>query len=366
MLELAPDGIIRVDTAGTITFANDQAAKLFGYDPRELPGKTIESLMPRRFRDMHVNDRAEYTANPRTRPMGVGLDLYGLRKDGTEFPVEIALAPTYTDSELTVTAIIRDITDRKRAEEEIKRLNRTLESRVRTRTSQLEAANRELEAFSYSVSHDLKTPLRQIDEFSRDLAERYQDELSDRGAKDVRFIRESAVRMTRLIDDILRLSRVGQAEIHFGGVDLSAIVESIAEDLQGRNPERKVTFRIQPGLLDRADPGLIRVALEDLIGNAWKFTAGTSDACIEFGATRHGGKRVYFVTDNGAGFDMKYADKLFSPFQRLHSDEEFEGSGIGLAIVMRIIRRRGGHVWGEGEVGKGATFYFTLHPGGER
>jgi len=366
VLELAPDGIVRVDTAGTITFANEQAGRLFGYEPSELPGKKIESLIPRRFRGVHVAHRAEYTSNPRTRPMGVGLELYGLRKDGTEFPVEIALAPTYEHGDLTVTAIIRDITERKRAEEEIKRLNRVLESRVRARTAQLEATNRELEAFSYSVSHDLQAPLRHIEEFSRDLAERYSGKLGARGNKDVRFIRESALRMARLIDDILRLSRVGRAENSFCDVDLSATARSIADDLQRKEPGRGITFHIQPGLTCRADPGLIRIALEDLMGNAWKFTANTPDARIEFGMREEPGDgRVYFVRDNGAGFDMKYADRLFAPFQRLHSEEEFPGSGIGLAIVMRVIRRHGGRVWGEGEVGNGATFYFTINPEGE-
>lgn len=366
VLELAPDGIIVVDTAGSITFVNDQADKMFAYEQDELIGKPIESLIPERYHRAHVEHRADYAAEPRTRPMGIGLELYGLRKDGTEFPVEIALSPTRKGGELAVTAIIRDITDRKRAEEEIKRLNAELERRVIARTAQLAAANKELEAFSYSVSHDLSAPLRLIDGFSRDLTERYQDKLDDRGTNDVTWIRESVARMAELINDLLQLSRIGRADARFQDVDLSAIAQSIADDLQRQEPAREVGFDIQPGVVARADARLIRIALENLLGNAWKFTSKTADAHIEFGTDEHTGERVYSVADNGAGFDMTYSDRLFTPFERLHTEAEFPGTGIGLAIVRRIINRHNGRVWAEGSVGNGATVYFTLHPEGEQ
>ena len=362
--QMPPDGIIIVDRKGSITFANSQAGKLFAYDREELLGKPIEMLIPERYHDVHTGHREDYAAEPRTRPMGIGLDLYGLRKDGTEFQVEIALSPMWVDEELAVTAIIRDVSEHRRVEEEIKRLNTELEMRVRARTAQLEAANKELEAFSYSVSHDLSAPLRLIDGFSRDLTENYQDNLDDRGKKDVKWIRESVGKMAQLIEDLLRLSRVGRAELCFEDIDLSVIVGSIVNDLQKTEPLREVTFAIQPDVIALADARLIRIALENLIGNAWKFSSKTANAYIEFGLSDEGGERVYSVKDNGAGFDMTYSDRLFAPFERLHTEAEFPGMGIGLAIVRRIINRHSGRVWAEGSVGKGANIYFTLHSEG--
>lgn len=360
VLELAPDGIVTVDKHGRITFASNQMEKIFGYKPDDLLGRQIETLIPERFHDLHITHRAEYSVSPRTRPMGVGLELYGLRKDGTEFPVEIALAPTWAENELTVTAIIRDITERKQAEAEIRKLNAELEERVRARTAQLEEANKELEAFSYSVSHDLSAPLRLIDGFSRDLDKTYEDKLDDRGKKDLKWIRESVAKMADLIDDLLQLSRIGRQQAQFETVDLSSIVNSITTDLQKQNPERQIIVSIQPNITAHAEPNLLHIVLDHLIDNAWKFTSKTTEARIEFGTSEDGDERVYFVKDNGVGFDMKYAGRLFAPFERLHTENEFPGTGIGLAIVRRIINRHHGRVWAEGEVGRGATIYFTL------
>ena len=236
------------------------------------------------------------------------------------------------------------------------------------RTSQdLEDANRELEAFSYSVSHDLRAPLRSIDGFSQILLEDYAEELDEEGKHYLDRVRSASQRMGRLIDDLLGLSRVTRSALNRRRVDLSALAEEVAGEFREANPERSVGFSAQKGLEVWGDIRLLRVALENLIGNAWKFTSKEPEAKIEFGLdeelSRRGRAPVYYVKDNGAGFEMSYADKLFGAFQRLHGASEFEGTGIGLATVQRIVRRHGGSIWAEGEVGRGATFYFTLAPG---
>lgn len=249
---------------------------------------------------------------------------------------------------------------RHEAEDALRALNLELEQRVLERTVQLEVANRELEAFSYSVSHDLRAPLRHINGFSRILEEESADVLGDGSRGCLRKIREASAHMAQLIDDLLKLSHVSRESIECHRIDVTGLCRELAQDLAESEPGRNVTFAILPSMTAQADLRLLKVVLQNLLGNAWKYTSRKEEATIEVGQTDCCGEKAFYVKDDGAGFDMQYADKLFGPFQRLHSRDEFPGTGIGLATVHRIIARHGGRVWAEGEVGKGATFYFTI------
>jgi light-regulated signal transduction histidine kinase (bacteriophytochrome) len=237
---------------------------------------------------------------------------------------------------------------------------------LRLAKSAAEAANRELEAFSYSVAHDLRAPLRGLDGFSQALLEDYADKFDDEGNRYLKHLRESAQQMGRLIEDLLALSRVSRAELVREPVDLSDLARNVTTQLQRAHPDRRIEIAIDAGLVAEGDARLLRIALENLLGNAWKFTGKSAEPRIEVGVTGGEEESAYFVRDNGAGFDMAYASKLFGAFQRLHSIDEFEGTGIGLATVQRIINRHGGRVWAIGEVDRGATFYFTLSEGALR
>jgi PAS domain S-box-containing protein len=482
LLESAPDAMVIVDGKGDICIVNSQTEELFGYERGELYGQKVEMLMPERFRSTHVRHRADYFLNPRMRQLGTVTELYGLHKDGHEFPADISLSPLSTEDGVLVIAAVRDITERKRMGEALRKSEekfskafryapslvivsssleegklievneafestfkykreevidrsaldlklwadpddrarviqmlrekgvvRDLEIRFRDRTGrifvglysatiaeiggeecllsivnditerkrmeekiellntdlaaralELETANRELEAFNYTVSHDMRIPLTAISGYAQVIQEMCGANLDEHCKEYLRDICDGTLRMGELIETLLNFSCLLRSELHRETVDVSGIAKSVAADLAMAEPGRRVAFTIAEGVTVQGDPKLMRAVLENLLGNAWKYTGARQEAVIEFGVAEIEGKPACFVRDNGAGFDMAYAEKLFIPFQRLPGAHEFKGHGIGLATVQRIISRHGGRVWAEGEPGRGACFYFTL------
>ena len=485
LLESAPDAMVIVNRAGQIEIVNAQTEKMFGYTRQELLGQAVEILVPKRFRDHHISHRDTFSSAPRTREMGAGLELLGRRKDGTEFPVEVSLSPLKAGEGTLISSAIRDVTDRKSAEEllrdtesrlalaldsvkigawdwdlttdisirslrhdeifgyatllpkwgkeiflthvfpeDLEPVNRCIadsfntghlnmecrivwpdksihwisvqgrvyraEKGVPTRmrgviaditdrrdaeqalerhrselarsNAQLSALNKELETFSYSVSHDLRAPLRHIDGFARILQEEYAGELGPEGRRYLDRVVQAVNHMGHLIDDLLNLARIGRKGLEPRRADLSEIVREAIQNLVKVDDNRQIEWHIEPLPEVECDPGLLKLVLSNLLSNAVKFSRDRRPAVVEVGSRSGEEGTIYFVRDNGVGFDPQYADKLFGVFQRLHRQDEFEGTGIGLATVQRIIHRHGGEVWPESQPGKGATFYFTLGP----
>jgi PAS domain S-box-containing protein len=484
LLESAPDAIVIVDQKGLIQLINAQTEKLFGYTRAELIGAPVETLVPQCFRGRHWSHREGYAQSPQPRSMGAGLELYGRRKDGTEFPIEISLSPLETAEGTLLCSAIRDVTQRKQlaerhrenelrfrllidavkdyaiisldadglvttwntgaerlkgyssgeiigqhmsrfypqadiarrkpdqelqqaastghmedqgwrvrkdgshfwaevaitavhdsagkligflkiakditakrdAEDQIQKLNSELTQRV----EELGTVNRELESFSYSVSHDLRAPLRHVDGFARILKEEYSPTLPEDAIRYLDRILEAATHMGQLIDDLLNLARIGRREMKREGVRIANVVKQAIAELPSEAQERHIEWRIEPLPEMNCDAGLLKLVFSNLLSNAVKFTRKQPIAVIEIGARMTGGVATIFVRDNGVGFDPRYADKLFGVFQRLHRHEDFEGTGVGLATVQRIIRRHGGEIWAESQVNSGTTFSFTL------
>ncbi len=329
-----------------------------GYEPHEVVGKQIsEILTPPSQRYMATFN------SPGFSDIGFARDLpfQVIKKNGEVIDVLLsAIAELDEEGKTTHSlCVMTDITERVQYEQDLIELNAELQQQ----SIKLEAVNKELESFSYSVSHDLRSPLRIVDGFSLALLEDYGDCLNEEGKSYLQQIRTSTQRMAELIDDLLQLSRLNRVEMHQEHINLSSMVTAIAQTLKLQDPNRDCQFAIADQVFATGDPQLLRIALENLLGNAWKFTGKQSQARIEFGITQHeryADQLVYFIKDNGAGFNMSYANKLFGAFQRLHKTEEFPGTGIGLATVQRVINRHGGKIWAESVVSEGATFYFTL------
>lgn len=357
LLGSMPDSLILVNAEGKIVGSNVHAEKLFGYSDRELRGESMALLVPERFRQDQRQYYAGYFSQRGGRLTSATIELCGLHKDGQEFPIEVSTKPLASENGLTVTTAIRDISERKQVEKQIAKLNKELERRA----LELENANKELEAFSYSVSHDLRSPLQNIDSFSLILMQDYANRLDPEGRDYIQRLRGSCQHMEQIIDALLALSNMMRNELLIDHFDLTAVAHAVATDLKQKNPDRIVDWVIAEGLSAEGDAQLIRVVLENLLGNSWKFTANRPRARIEFGTIpQPNGARTYFVRDDGAGFDMTRANNLFTPFKRLHDQSQFRGTGIGLATVQRVIHRHRGKIWAEGVVDQGATFCFTL------
>ena len=334
LVEAFPEAVVLVDATRRIVLANGAAEELFGYSRGELSGNAVEVLFPPGFRDADISQ---------------AIELFGLRKDHSEFPIEFTRQSLDSDEETFELAVIRDLTERKRLEQELKE-----------KTAALETARQEFQSFSYSVSHDLRAPLRAVDGFASMLKKSLGENLSKESAHALARVQENVTKMSKLIEGLLDFSSLSWVAMTKKTVNPAEIAQKSHAGLALANEGRKIDFAVGELPACDADGMLLRRLFDSLLSNALKFTRKCDTAVIRIGCREENGEHIYFVQDNGAGFDMEYASRLFQLFQRLHSTSDFEGTGIGLAIAQRIVQRHGGRIWAHGEVDRGATFYFTL------
>jgi PAS domain S-box-containing protein len=361
VVESAGDGMIIADSTGNIVTYNKSAQAIFGYREEEVLGQPLTRLMPERYREAHCRGLERFRATGKAHVVGRTVELHGLKRDGSEFPLELSISTWMTGEHTFYSGIIRDISERKRAEEEIRRLNEALTQRV----GELDASNKELQAFSYSISHNLRAPLRALAGFSGILLEEHTPHLPAEVQHYLHRIQDNAQNMGRMIDDLLVLMYISRQPINLQTISPTSLIEQALDELRGVQEGRRVAITLGDLPVCRADPAMLRQVFRNLLSNALKFTRRREVARIEIGHREAAspGELVYFVKDNGVGFDMQYADKLFGVFEHLHPLQDYEGTGVGLAIVRRIIQRHGGRVWAEGAVDQGATFCFTVADG---
>ena len=360
--ELLPEIVYEMDDQGMVTFVNRQTYEITGYSQEDLERgfEGVTLYIPQDRERARQNIRALMAGQPTD-----GAEFTAQRKDGSTFPVLSRAAPIVREGRAVgVRGVIVDITERKRAEDEVRRFNQELEQRVAERTAQLESANRELDAFAHSVSHDLRAPLRAMSGYSTILLDECSEHVSEDAQRYLHHVQDSVHHMQELIDDLLAFSRLGRQDLVKQNVLPRELVDQVLRDLLAEQGEHHVEVVVGDLPPCRADPSLLWLVYLNLLSNALKFTRGRNPARIEVGCAREDGTDIYYVRDNGVGFDMRYANKLFGVFQRLHSPQEYEGTGVGLATVQRIVRRHDGRAWAKGEVDAGATFYFTLNEEG--
>jgi PAS domain S-box-containing protein len=349
-VEASPSAVVMVAKDGAIVMANAETERLFGYPREELLGQSVEMLVPRRLRDAHPSHRGNFIAGPSTRAMGAGRDLFGLRKDGTEVPVEVGLTPIRTREGLHVLSVIIDISERKRAE-----------AIMAIQADELRRSNRELEHFAHVASHDLQEPLRMVSSYTELLAQRYGDQLDERAHKYIRYAVEGAKRMSELVNDLLEVSRVGTHGGPLVSTDAGAIVAGVLRDMQLAIVESGAEVDLpDPMPLVLADPVQLGQLFQNLISNAIKFQSGQRAPVVRLTVNRGGELATFSIEDNGIGIEPQHAKRVFQLFQRLHERERYEGSGIGLALAQKIVERHGGRLWFDSVPGRGSTFHFTL------
>jgi PAS domain S-box-containing protein len=354
LFDTAADAIIVSDFSGKIIMANERVKELLGYAKPEIIGLSVDALVPEQDRDQHRHHRGNYIAAPQTRHMGQGLQLFALNKNGSKMPVDINLSTFPIDGKLAVVSRVRDMTEHRNTQEKIRELNQHLVERA----SELENVNKELEAFSYSVSHDLRAPLRAVDGFTNLLEEHCRGHLDDEAMRLLRVVRDNSKKMGNLIDDLLKFSRLGRKPTQKRSFNMGELVEEVLSELATET--QKVTIKIVALPDVRADRALLKQVWINVLSNAIKYSANVAEPTIAVEGQRVDREVVYCVCDNGVGFDMRYAHKLFTVFQRLHGADEFPGTGVGLATVKRIVVKHGGRVWADSKPGNGAKFYFSL------
>jgi PAS domain S-box-containing protein len=358
IVESSDDAIMGKDLNGIITSWNKGAEKIFGYTAGEIVGTSVMRLIPA-DRQQEENRVLE---NIKRGNSVAHFETLRQAKDGRLINVSITVSPIkdVTGEIIGVSKVAHDITDRKTAEEKIRQLNVELEQRVAERTAELEVANKELEAFSYSISHDLRAPLRAVNGFAGIVLEDFGAQLPEEGRSHLERIRAGALRMGALIDDLLAFSRLSRQAVNRQNVNTVKLVQNVLDELRPQREGRQLEIQIGNLPVCHGDPALLKQIWVNLVSNAIKYTRGREPATVEIGCAPENDENVFFVRDNGAGFDMQYANKLFGVFQRLHREDQFEGTGVGLAIVQRIVHRHGGRIWAKAEVNHGATFYFTI------